>query len=106
VKNRNTLDRELEADLATLRDKTQTPVRWFAYPFGKPKNISVEAYQYVENLGLDAAFSYVPQSVSSAVNRYRVGRYGLELDDSPKIWERVLSGAFDRLYALKNSIEG
>jgi peptidoglycan/xylan/chitin deacetylase (PgdA/CDA1 family) len=84
-----------------LEELSAHPVRWFAYPFGSPSNVSLRAVDAVEQTGYLAAFTIVPSFWSRQDDPYLVGRDALSATDSQASWERFLRGGYDTLSALK-----
>ena len=76
-------------------------MRWFAYPFGSPSNLSVRAVEAIEQTGYLAAFTIVPSFWSRQDDPYLLGRDALSATDSQASWERFLRGGYDTLSALK-----
>jgi peptidoglycan/xylan/chitin deacetylase (PgdA/CDA1 family) len=97
--------REIQDDRERLQDCTGRAVRWFAYPFGGPGNITTMAREQVERLALDAAFTLIPGTWQTASgDRYLIGRDGLELSFASDLWAAWLAGGYDRLYQLKTRL--
>jgi peptidoglycan/xylan/chitin deacetylase (PgdA/CDA1 family) len=93
---------EVSGDRAMLEDWLGTEVRWFAYPFGTPGNVSGLARWVVEEAGLSAAFTLVPGWWEpNEGDRFRVGRDALDHAQPFALWRAWLRGGYDRLYALK-----
>jgi peptidoglycan/xylan/chitin deacetylase (PgdA/CDA1 family) len=92
---------EVGASKRALEDLSEQPVRWFAYPFGSPSNVSVRAVEAIEQAGYLAAFTIVPSFWSRQADPYLLGRDALSATDSQGSWERFLRGGYDTLSALK-----
>ncbi|MFH1758989.1 MAG: polysaccharide deacetylase family protein [Patescibacteria group bacterium] len=58
------LEEEIIADKAKLELITGKPAHWFAYPYGRPRNISPEAVEVVKRAGYQAGFTIVPGRTS------------------------------------------
>ncbi|HPP51862.1 MAG TPA: polysaccharide deacetylase family protein [Thermoguttaceae bacterium] len=57
VKDPSVLEKEIVQARWELEDLLARPVRYFAFPFGVPKNISREAFRWVHRAGYEAACS-------------------------------------------------
>jgi len=77
------------------------PVRWFAYPFGSPLNLSPRSVDAIRLAGYETAFTIVPAYWSASTDPHLVGRDALSLDDSARSWEGFLRGGYDALSAFK-----
>jgi peptidoglycan/xylan/chitin deacetylase (PgdA/CDA1 family) len=92
---------EVATSKHALEELSEHPVRWFAYPFGSPSNVSLRAADAIEQTGYLAAFTIVPSFWSRQDDPYLVGRDALSATDSQTSWERFLRGGYDTLSALK-----
>jgi peptidoglycan/xylan/chitin deacetylase (PgdA/CDA1 family) len=103
MSDRGAVAAEVDEDKATLEDWVQTDVRWFAYPFGMPQNVSRLARTVVEEAGFAAAFTLIPGwwEVDGG-DRYRIGRDGVDPALPFSLWRAWLRGGYDRLYSLKS----
>ncbi len=101
----DTLVAEISTDKGQLENWTGTPVRWFAYPFGEPKNVSPQAVNFVRRMGFLAAFTLVPSYWKPGEDRFKIGRDSLNIAESLGLWRAWLSGAYDSLYALKGRLQ-
>lgn len=98
---------EVVGDRARLEDWVGAPVRWFAYPFGAPGNVSSKARSVVEEAGMSAAFTLIPGWWdATSGDRFLIARDGLDPSLPLSVSRAWLSGGYDRLYALKTSIVG
>jgi peptidoglycan/xylan/chitin deacetylase (PgdA/CDA1 family) len=96
---------EVAGDRARLEDWLGVPVRWFAYPFGGPGNVSSTAREVVEEVGMSAAVTLIPGWWEpSQGDRFRIGRDGLDPSLPFSLWQAWLRGGYDRLYALKSGL--
>jgi peptidoglycan/xylan/chitin deacetylase (PgdA/CDA1 family) len=100
--------RSAQAEIAEGKDQLEEwlaePVRWFAYPFGTPANVSPLARSVVEEAGMSAAFTLVPgRWQPDRGDRYLIGRDGLDPALPFAVSRAWLQGGYDRLYALKAS---
>lgn len=98
----DTLIAEISMDKGQLENWTGTPVRWFAYPFGEPKNVSPRAVNFVKCAGFLAAFTLVPSYWKPDEDKFRVGRDSLGLAQPLWLWRAWLDGSYDSLYAAKS----
>lgn len=103
--------RSAHAEIADGKDQLENwlaeAVRWFAYPFGTPANVSPLARSVVEEAGMSAAFTLVPgRWQPDGGDRYLIGRDGLDPALPFAISRAWLKGGYDRLYALKASVAG
>jgi peptidoglycan/xylan/chitin deacetylase (PgdA/CDA1 family) len=95
---------EVGGDRARLEDWLGTSVRWFAYPFGAPRNVSSTARSVVAELGMSAAFTLTPGWWEpSKGDRFLIGRDGVDPSLPFSLVQAWLSGGYDRLYALKTT---
>jgi peptidoglycan/xylan/chitin deacetylase (PgdA/CDA1 family) len=101
----NTLIAEIYMDRYQLENWTGTPVRWFAYPFGEPKNVFPQAVNFVRRMGFLAAFTLVPSYWKPGEDRFKIGRDSLDLAQPLWLWRTWLSGAYDGLYTLKERLQ-
>lgn len=97
----DTLMAEISIDKSLLENWTETPVRWFAYPFGGPKNISPQAVNFVRRTGFLGAFTLVPGYWKPDHDRFKIGRDSLDLAESLWLWRAWLDGSYDGLYSVK-----
>lgn len=101
--DRDAAREEVAGDRARLEDWLGSPVRWFAYPFGTPANVSPAARSVVEETGLSAAFTLIPGWWEpGSGDRFRIGRDGVDPSLPFSLWRAWLRGGYDRLYALKS----
>ena len=100
----DTLISEISMDKGRLENWTGTPVRWFAYLFGEPKNVSAQAVSFVRCLGFLAAFTLAPGYWESEDDRFTIGRDSLNIAQPLWLWRAWLNGAYDGLYALKGRL--
>jgi peptidoglycan/xylan/chitin deacetylase (PgdA/CDA1 family) len=102
VPSRETLTEEVSADRARLEDWLGTEVRWFAYPFGTPANVSAAARSVVEEVGMSAAFTLIPGWwEADRGDRFMIGRDGPDPALPFSVARAWLRGGYDRFYALK-----
>jgi peptidoglycan/xylan/chitin deacetylase (PgdA/CDA1 family) len=95
--------REVVGGQERLEDWLGEPVRFFAYPFGTPANVSSAARSVVEAAGLEAAFTLVPGGWDPRRgDRFEIGRDGIDPALPPAVWRAWLRGGYDRLYGLKS----
>jgi peptidoglycan/xylan/chitin deacetylase (PgdA/CDA1 family) len=107
VKDRGAARAEVAEDQARLEEWLGAPVRWFAYPFGTPRNVSSLARSAVEELGISAAFTLIPGWWEpSTGDRFLIGRDGLDPSLPVSLSRAWLRGGYDRLYALKAAVPG
>jgi peptidoglycan/xylan/chitin deacetylase (PgdA/CDA1 family) len=93
---------EVAEDRAWLEDGLGVPVRFFAYPFGTPVNVSPLARSVVEEAGFAAAFTLVPGWWDAREgDRLLIGRDGLDPANPFAVSRAWLRGGYDRLYGLK-----
>jgi peptidoglycan/xylan/chitin deacetylase (PgdA/CDA1 family) len=95
------VERAVGEDKATLERLTGRPLRFFAFPFGSPANVSADAARAVAGAGYGAAFTIVPGFWSRGGNPYLVGRDCLSVDMDDQLWDAFLRGGYDALSALK-----
>jgi peptidoglycan/xylan/chitin deacetylase (PgdA/CDA1 family) len=91
------LEREIGGSKAVLEACLGTEVRTFAFPWGKPENISAEAHDVVRTSGYDAAFT----TVRGAITRAPASAFALPRDVVEDWWgppelRGCLAGALDR----------
>jgi peptidoglycan/xylan/chitin deacetylase (PgdA/CDA1 family) len=104
VADRGTARAEVADDQARLEDWLGTAVRWFAYPFGGPRNVSATARSVVEETGMSAAFTLTPGWWDpGSGDRFLIGRDGVDPSLPFSLWQAWLRGGYDRLYALKHA---
>lgn len=99
-----TLQAEILGDRKQLQDWTGENVRWFAYPFGMKQHISEDAVKFLEHAQFSGAFTLIPEFLTRDSNRYRIGRDGLDSEDSPLLWHAWLQGDYDFWYRLKEKM--
>jgi peptidoglycan/xylan/chitin deacetylase (PgdA/CDA1 family) len=106
IEDRAMLRAEVLDDRVRLEDWTGTPVRWFAYPFGTPGNLSPAARSVVAASGASAAFTLIPGWWKRETgDRFLIGRDGPDPSLPPAVWRAWLSGAYDELYSLKSRLQ-
>jgi peptidoglycan/xylan/chitin deacetylase (PgdA/CDA1 family) len=96
---------EIYMDKCQLENWTGAPIRWFAYPFGEPKNVSPQAVNFVRRMGFLAAFTLVPSYWKPSGDRFKIGRDSLDLAQPLWLWRAWLNGAYDGLYAWKRRLQ-
>ena len=70
-------------------------MRWFAFPFGSPQNLSARAVRSIAGAGYEAAFTILPGFWSSGHDPYAVGRDCLPLEADLSVWKAWLRGGYD-----------
>jgi peptidoglycan/xylan/chitin deacetylase (PgdA/CDA1 family) len=97
----DTLTAEITMDKDQLENWTGTPVRWFAYPFGEPRHVSLQAVNFIKRMGFLGACTLVPGYWDPGDDRFTIGRDSLSIAQPLWLWRAWLSGAYDGLYAVK-----
>jgi peptidoglycan/xylan/chitin deacetylase (PgdA/CDA1 family) len=92
---------EIDHDRALLEDWTGEPVRFFAYPFGGPRNVSWAATGHVARSGYASAFTFMPGFAREDAHPFLLPRDGLEETAPVGLWRAWLRGGYDRLYETK-----
>jgi peptidoglycan/xylan/chitin deacetylase (PgdA/CDA1 family) len=92
---------EIVDDKAALEQLTGRPVRFFAFPFGSPGNLSAQALRAIADAGYRAAFTIVPGFWSRSRNPYLLGRDCLSVEMDERLWDAFLRGGYDALSSLK-----
>ena len=100
------LEAEIQEDREQIEDWIGERIRWFAFPFGGPANISRQACNYLRQSGFKGSFTLVPQSFQPGQNLFGIGRDSLEADASNRLWSAWLHGGYDALYRLKSRLKG
>jgi peptidoglycan/xylan/chitin deacetylase (PgdA/CDA1 family) len=104
VADRDIARTEVAGDRARLEDWLGVQVRWFAYPFGAPANVSSTARSVVEEAGMAAAFTLTPGFWEPGNgDRFLIGRDGVDPSVPYSVWRAWLHGGYDRLYVLKSA---
>jgi peptidoglycan/xylan/chitin deacetylase (PgdA/CDA1 family) len=104
VTDPDTARAEVGDDRARLEAWVGSSVRWFAYPFGMPGNVSSTARSVVAELGMSAAFTLTPGWWEpSEGDRFLIGRDGVDPSLPFSVVQAWLNGGYDRLYALKTT---
>lgn len=83
-------------DLIAERAQRSRP-QFFAYPYGKSSTYIREIYfpQQAESLGIQAAFSTVPEHVTAHSDRWSLPRYVCGRDwKTPERFEQILNGGY------------
>jgi peptidoglycan/xylan/chitin deacetylase (PgdA/CDA1 family) len=102
IGDRHAIREEIAGDRARLEHWLGTSVRWFAYPFGTPANVSPLARSVVEEVGMSAAFTLIPGWWEARTgDPLLIGRDGLDPSVSFSVVRAWLRGGYDRLYAVK-----
>jgi peptidoglycan/xylan/chitin deacetylase (PgdA/CDA1 family) len=101
VRDKRALEVEIGGDRQTLQQWTGREVQWFAYPFGRTINISLEARRYLASAPFQAAFTLIPGFLREHGDRIMVGRDGLDMERSVRLWAAWLNGAYDGLSRMK-----
>jgi len=84
------------SDLIAERAQRSRP-QFFAYPYGKSSAYIRESYfpQHAASLGIQAAFSTVPEHVTSESERWSLPRYVCGRDwKTPERFEQILNGEY------------
>jgi peptidoglycan/xylan/chitin deacetylase (PgdA/CDA1 family) len=92
---------EVVNDKAALERLTGTPLRFFAFPFGSPANVSEQAVQAIADAGYMAAFTIVPGFWSRSGDPYLARRDCLSVDMDDRLWDAFLRGGYDAASRLK-----
>jgi peptidoglycan/xylan/chitin deacetylase (PgdA/CDA1 family) len=91
------LMREIGGSKATLEECLGTEIRTFAFPFGKPENLSAGAYEAVRASGYNAAFTTVRGRITRApASVFDLPRDVVEEWWGPEELSGCLAGALDR----------
>lgn len=102
--DQKTLEAEILGDRKQLEDWTGESVRWFAYPFGMKHHISEDAVTFLEHAQFLGAFTLIPGFFTEHASKYWIGRDGLDIEDSPLLWQAWLQGDYDFWYKVKERI--
>lgn len=92
-------------DKDQLENWTGTPARWLAYPFGEPKNVSLQAVNFIKRMGFLAAFTLVPGCWQPGDDRFTIGRDGLSMAQPAWLWRAWLDGSYDSLYSVQTRLK-
>jgi peptidoglycan/xylan/chitin deacetylase (PgdA/CDA1 family) len=102
IRDREAVLNEIAGDRARLEDWLGTSVRWLAYPFGTPANVSPLARSVAKEVGMSAAFTLIPGWwEAERGDPLFIGRDGLDPGVSFSVSRAWLRGGYDRLYGLK-----
>jgi peptidoglycan/xylan/chitin deacetylase (PgdA/CDA1 family) len=105
IADRRTVEDEIAGDRARLEDWLGTQVRWFAYPFGMSRHLSVLARSILDEAGISAAFTLVPGWWDpSRGDRLAIGRDGPDPALPYAVWRAWLRGGYDRLYSWRAAL--
>ncbi len=91
---------EITEDKHRLEEVGGKPVRFFAYPFGSPKNLRTESMDTIRKEYL-AAFTIVPAFWNKTGDLYAAGRDSLAVWDSDMLWSAWLKGGYDWMSSKK-----
>lgn len=75
------MEEEIKGSKKVLEDRLQSPVRHFAYPFGKPSDFGPEAKGVVQAAGFSTAVTTVIGVNSPAQDRFELKRFSLREPD-------------------------
>jgi peptidoglycan/xylan/chitin deacetylase (PgdA/CDA1 family) len=100
----DTLVAEIHMDRRHLETWTETPIRWFAYPFGEPKNVSLLAVNFIKDKGFLAAFTLVPGYWETGDDKFTIGRDSLSIAQPLWLWRAWLEGSYNGLYSAKTRL--
>jgi peptidoglycan/xylan/chitin deacetylase (PgdA/CDA1 family) len=107
IPDRQLVTEEISSDRARLEDWLAAQVRWFAYPFGTPADVSPLARSVLEELGMSAAFTLVPGWWEpERGDRLAIGRDGVDPALPFGLWRAWLRGGYDGLYRVKGRRPG
>jgi peptidoglycan/xylan/chitin deacetylase (PgdA/CDA1 family) len=96
---------EVAEDRARLEDWLGSAVRWFAYPFGAPANVSPTARAAVEATGFAAAFTLIPGWWKpDSGDRFMIGRDGIDPALPFSLARAKLRGGYDEIYSLRSAL--
>lgn len=90
------LEDEINHDQQQIADWIGRKPRWFAYPYGKPCNISKQSMEFLQESSYEAAFTITPNFITNKHNKYLLPRDSLSINDSNKLWMNWLSGGYKR----------
>lgn len=96
--------RELAESKRILEDLLQTPVRWFAYPFGGKSNFRPAYLPLVHELGYDACFSAYNGFIEPSLRGKILPREAMPYFRSIGHLELHLSGCLDWVYRCKSRV--
>ena len=98
------LNQEITEDKIVLEKLTGRLVNWFSYPFGRMKNISPEAKDYLQKLGFRAAFTIIPGFIEKSSDMFLIGRDSLDCEMPDWFWKAWLGGVFDSFSKYKEKL--
>lgn len=87
------LKQEILYDKKNLEEIIGKKIDYFAYPFGRAKNISESALDILKKSEYSYCFTIIPGTVND--EKYLLPRDSLSIYDSDLYWEAWLSGAYD-----------
>lgn len=99
-----TLQQEIILDKNMIEKRIGNSIHWFAYPYGQPKNATLNAQAVAQQAGYQGAFTILPGFVNKNSHPYTLSRDSLYLEQSTSVWKAWLQGGYDPWVRLKNSI--
>jgi len=85
---------EIYEDMRRIERWTGVKPRWFAYPYGRYKNISDSSLEYLRDSSYKGAFTIQPGFVVSGYDKFLVHRDSLNIHDTNRLWKDWLSGGY------------
>ena len=92
---------EIVGDRTRLEDWTGRPVRWFAYPWGRRRQLVPSAVEYVRHAGFEGAFTALPGALDRAPDRFLLPRQSLDVLSRRSLWNARLDGGYDLVDTVK-----
>jgi peptidoglycan/xylan/chitin deacetylase (PgdA/CDA1 family) len=104
--SRAAMREEIEPDRDRLQEWTGTAVRWFAFPFGQPQNLSEQATAVLREVGFRGALTTIPGLIKESKSEFELRREPIDTSASRLEWSAVLAGGYDRVFRLKHRLAG
>lgn len=104
-RSKSVLDEEINGDIQFLENHTGHKVRWFAFPYGMKRHISLQSLNFIKtNTSLEGAFTYIPGFNTEKTDPFYINRDGFCLTEPVRVWKARLKGCYDSIYRIKTSI--
>lgn len=93
--DKNRLREEIRTSKTRLEERLNTPVKYFAYPFGSKKSYNSVIEEIVRESGYEAAFTNILGSNKKGDNLFKLKRTRIDWNDTLFKFKMKLDGAYD-----------
>lgn len=93
--DKNRLREEIRTSKTRLEERLNTPVKYFAYPFGSKKSYNRVTEEIVRESGYEAAFTNILGSNKKGDDLFKLKRTRIDWNDTLFKFKMKLDGAYD-----------